>query len=488
VRAAEEAPLDLGAMTDHLAIAVLAHRRHTLDGTFEAVERVALARRHDLEGFVVVVTAHLALGHVYLPDLCPHPLDTPQPIRSCVNAHNDGYPKTMRAAISLIAVASLAVACADEGDDTATDGAPEATVPADTGPAGTAPATQPVDVDPLFPLGEVQTLVGGLDVPWDLAEFAEGDAMFVTERAGRVRVIERGELRPEPVLTLDVEARGEAGLLGIALHPEFDQQRFAFVYYTTATENRISRFLVGDDLAFSDETILLDGIPAARTHDGGRIAFGPDGYLYATTGDAGDPESASDLGSLAGKILRLTADGSVPADNPFPDSLVYSFGHRNPQGLDWDRHGNLYISDHGPSGEFGLCCHDELNLIEPGGYYGWPFFAGEVAAAPGELPAERIEPIATSGESTWAPAGIAVVDDGDGTAILVAGLASQQLLRFDVSPDDPRSVTAAGAVLDGAGRLRAVMVAADGCLVVATSNTDGRGDPQPNDDRLLRAC
>jgi aldose sugar dehydrogenase len=404
-----------------------------------------------------------------------------------------GTRRAMRAAISLIAVASLAGACADADDGDVTNGAPAATAPADTAPAGTAPAdtapaTQPADVASLLPLEEVQTLVGGLEVPWDLAELAGGDAMFVTERAGRVRVIEGGELRPEPVLTLDVEARGEAGLLGIALHPEFDQQRFAFVYYTTATGNRISRFVVGDDLVFFDEDILVDGIPAARSHDGGRIAFGPDGHLYATTGDAGDPESSSDLGSLAGKILRLTADGSVPGDNPFPDSLVYSFGHRNPQGLDWDRHGHLYISDHGPSGEFGLCCHDELNLIEPGGYYGWPFFAGDVAAAPGELPAERIEPIATSGESTWAPAGIAVVADGDGTAILVAGLAGQQLLRFDVSPDDPSAVTPAGPVLDGFGRLRAVMVAADECLVVATSNTDGRGDPQPDDDRLLRAC
>jgi aldose sugar dehydrogenase len=424
-----------------------------------------------------------------------------------------GTRRAMRAAIWLIAVASLAVACADEDDGDAANGVPADTAPAttvppdsappdtappdtapaddapaDDAPADTAPATPPADVASLLPLGEVQTLVGGLEVPWDLAELAGGGAIFVTERAGRVRVVERGELRPEPVLTLDVEARGEAGLLGIALHPAFDQERFAYVYYTAGTGNRISRFVVGDDLVFFDEDVLVDGIPAARSHDGGRIAFGPDGHLYATTGDAGDPESSSDLGSLAGKILRLTADGSVPADNPFPDSLVYSFGHRNPQGLDWDRHGNLYISDHGPSGEFGLCCHDELNLIEPGGYYGWPFFAGEVGAAPGELPAEHIEPIATSGENTWAPAGIAVIDDGDGTALLVAGLAGQQLLRFDVSPDDPRAVTAAGPVLDGVGRLRAVMVAADGCLVVATSNTDGRGDPRPEDDRLLRAC
>jgi aldose sugar dehydrogenase len=377
-----------------------------------------------------------------------------------------GYADIMRAAIPLLALASLALAaCADERDD----------------------------ADPLLPLGEVETVVDGLEVPWALAEIEGHDALFVTERPGRVRVVERGELRPDPVLRLDVDDRGEAGLLGIALHPDFDQQRYAYVYYTADGENRISRFVVNDDLVFTDEHVVVEGIPGARIHDGGRLAFGPDGNLYATTGDAGDPESAGDLGSLGGKILRVAPDGGVPADNPFadnplPDSLVYSYGHRNPQGLDWDRHGNLYISDHGPSGEFGLCCHDELNLIEPGGYYGWPFFAGTVAAAPGEPPAERIEPVATSGEDTWAPAGIVVVDDDDGVAILVAGLAGRQLLRFDVSPDDPRAVTPAGVALDGFGRLRAAMVDSSGCLVVSTSNTDGRGEPQPDDDRLLRAC
>lgn len=318
--------------------------------------------------------------------------------------------------------------------------------------------------------GRVETVVGDLEVPWEIA--------FVTERPGRVRIVDGGRLREEPAAQLDVAASGEGGLLGIALHPEFSDQRFAYVFYTHASGNRLSRFRVTDDLRLENEELLIGEIPAAPFHDGGRIAFGPDGMLYVTTGDAGSPERAADLRSLAGKILRITPAGEVPPDNPFGDSSVWSYGHRNPQGLAWDEQGTLYAAEHGPSGELGLCCHDEVNWIEKGGFYGWPFRAGRVEAAGGEPPADPVAPIAESGEDTWAPAGLAWRED----TLFVAALAGERLLR--VSPDGERVETA----LDGFGRLRAAVVGPDECLYLTTSNRDGRGDPQAEDDRVLRMC
>lgn len=223
-------------------------------------------------------------------------------------------------------------------------------------------------------------------------------------------------------------ARGEAGLLGIALHPDFPERRFAYVYYTAADGNRISRFRVGDDLRFRDERVLLEGIPFSAVHDGGRIAFGPDGLLYASTGDAGEPRRAAERGSLAGKFLRLRPDGGIPEENPFDGSPVFSYGHRNPQGFDWDAEERLYASEHGPTGELGLCCHDELNVIVEGAFYGWPFRAGRVQALGGSPPERPIPPIAASGSDTWAPAGVAVHSpEGGPKAVLVANLAGRQL-------------------------------------------------------------
>jgi aldose sugar dehydrogenase len=392
----------------------------------------------------------------------------------------------MRRTLVLVSIAALVLAACGDDDDTGaattTTAGPTTT---ETTAGDDATTTTEADSSTLLPVGELETVVGDLSVPWEIA-FVDETTFFVTERTGAVRVVEDGVVRDEPAVVLDAVARGEGGVLGMALHPDFPDEASAFVYYTAEDGNQVSRFDVADDLSMSGEEVILDGIPAAPTHDGGRIAFGPDGHLYVTTGDAADPSLAADLDSLAGKILRVTEDGDVPDDNPFDGSPVWSYGHRNPQGLAWTSDGVLYATEHGPSGEFGLRANDEVNQIEPGGFYGWPFAIGGRSTGQGGPPADVIDPVAASGDDdTWAPSGIAVVDGPDGEVLLVAGLRGSALLRFDLDGDD---VVTRGVEVDGLGRLRIVTVGPDGCLYLGTSNTDGRGDPAADDDRILRAC
>lgn len=395
----------------------------------------------------------------------------------------------MRLLVALLTAALLVASCGDDdgadrevAETTSTAVSTTITTPDDGGDQTTTTTTE---APALLPLGEPETVVGDLSVPWEIA-FVDGSTLLVTERPGVVRAVEDGQVRADPVLTVDAVDRGEGGALGLALHPDFPEVPSAYVYYTAAGGNRVSRFDVADDLTMSGEQVLLDGIPAAAIHDGGRIAFGPDGHLYATTGDASRPELAPDLGSLGGKILRIAADGSIPADNPFDGSPVWSYGHRNPQGLAWTADGTMYATEHGPSGEFGLGALDEINRIQPGGFYGWPFLASTTDTGyGGQPPAEPIAPVASSGDDTWAPSGLAVAAGDDGPVLLVAALAGEALLRFDVADDgiEPR-----GAATGGVGRLRIAEVGPDGCLYVGTSNTDGRGNPAPEDDRILRSC
>jgi len=327
---------------------------------------------------------------------------------------------------------------------------------------------------------QVEVWQRNLEVPWSLAFAPDGRAFF-TERAGRVRLIENNVIRT--IATLNVAAVGEGGLLGLALDPAFSQNHFLYVYHTYADaqgalKNRIVRFTEGGG-ALADPRVILDGIPGAAIHDGGRIKFGPDGKLYATAGDAGQSSLAQDLNSLAGKVLRMNPDGSVPGDNPFAGSLVYTYGHRNPQGLDWHPvSGKIYATEHGPSG------HDEVNILEPGKNYGWPIVTGM-----GNDP-RFVNPLVETGTDTWAPSGATFyrsdrLPDLKG-AFLIATLRGENLRILLLGPDFS-SVASSLAALQGTyGRLRDVVVGPNGFVYILTSNTDGRGTPAQDDDKILR--
>lgn len=328
----------------------------------------------------------------------------------------------------------------------------------------------PLDAQP-----RVTVVASGLEVPWALA-FAPDGRLFITERPGRIRVLHDGRLDPQPIATLPAAARGEGGLMGLALDPAFADTGRLYVCYTMSKRsglvNRLSVLTLRDGRA-GDERVLVDDMPGAGIHDGCRVKFGPDGKLYFTMGDAAESRLAQSRDTLAGKILRLNSDGSLPADNPFARSPIYSLGHRNPQGLAWDASGRLYASEHGPSGFPGG--HDELNLIRPGRNYGWPEVYGKTGRAGFE------DPVLESGSGTWAPSGMAIL----GNAAYITALRGQQLLRVGLAPDG--SVTGTTSLLKTAyGRLRDAVVGPDGALYVSTSNRDGRGSPALDDDRILR--
>lgn len=291
----------------------------------------------------------------------------------------------------------------------------------------------------------------------------DGDILLSERDTARIlQVLPDGSTRVVGALD-DVATAGEGGLLGIAVA---DDRLYA--YSTTDEGNRITQHPLEDSpdgpvLGTGEE--IFGGIPSAGAHNGGRIAFGPDGMLYASTGDAAEPALAQDPVSLAGKILRITPDGSVPEDNPFPGSPVYSLGHRNVQGLAWDADGTFYAS------EFGASAWDELNVITPGANYGWPEVEG-----PGD--GEYTEPIAWWETSEASPSGIAVTED----TVYIANLRGRVLRSVDITdPGEQEEYFA-----DALGRLRDVAATPDGDLLILTNNTDGRGHPRPGDDRLLR--
>jgi aldose sugar dehydrogenase len=368
--------------------------------------------------------------------------------------------------------------------------APPATAPTavpTTAPTVTPPAPTAAPAVPAGPVAfRVEEAATGLDTPWELA-FAPDGRIFVTERPGRLRVIEGGQLRAEPVAAVPgVVEQGEGGLLGLALDPDFANNGGLYLYHTYreggGLRNRVVRYILQDRTGargLTGEQVIIAGIPGASTHNGGRIAFGPDGKLYVTTGDAQQMPAAQDRASLAGKILRLNPDGSIPADNPFPGSPVYSYGHRNPQGLAWQPGtGQLYATEHGPSSQ------DEVNRIVAGGNYGWPDARGTEGNREG-----LIAPVLASGASTtWAPSGATFTrtptfPQWQG-GLLFAGLRSTTLWFLALPPGGAPQLQPI--LEDEYGRLRAVQEGPDGAIYVLTSSQDGRGRPEGGDDRLLR--
>lgn len=312
------------------------------------------------------------------------------------------------------------------------------------------------------------TLVEGLEVPWGVDFLPDGRAVVTERISGRVvRVGTDGTVTPLGRVPAAVP-QGEAGLLGVAVSPDFDTDRTLYLYLTTGTDNRVVRAEL-DGTRLGRTTVVLDGIPAGFIHDGGRIAFGPDGHLYVTTGETGDPELAQDPRSLAGKILRITTDGRPAPGNPDPASPVWSLGHRNVQGLAWDDEGRLWAS------EFGDSEWDELNLVEKGGNYGWP----RVEGAGGD--ASYVDPQLVWPVDQASPSGLAFADGH----LWMAGLRGQRLWRIKVSGKGEASKPRAF-FTEEFGRLRTVAAAPDGVLWLTTSNRDGRGEPAPADDRILR--
>ena len=315
----------------------------------------------------------------------------------------------------------------------------------------------------------IRTAATNLETPWSISFLPDGD-MLVSERGGRLqRVGESGRVYPIG----NVRETSEGGLLGIALHPRFEENRLLYLYYTTLMNgtlvNRVDRALLGAD-ELSEQKTILDGIPAASNHNGGAIEFGPDEKVYITTGDAAEERLAQDTSSLAGKILRLNDDGSVPSDNPF-NNEVWSYGHRNPQGIAWDEDGRLWSVEHGPSGA--RSGRDELNMIEKGANYGWPEITGD------EKRAGMESPVIQSGDNdTWAPARLAISDG----KLYFTGLRGQSLYEVTITEGTP---TMKRYFSGEYGRLRA-MACQDDTLYIGTSNRDGRGSPRDGDDKIIK--
>ncbi|OCA92773.1 PQQ-dependent sugar dehydrogenase [Pseudobacillus wudalianchiensis] len=319
---------------------------------------------------------------------------------------------------------------------------------------------------PASTVSAADILAENLKIPWDITK--SGGSFFISERKGMVVRINRdGEKKEMEVkLAQPVLREGEGGLLGFELHPNFSKNGLAYIYHTYLTEDRIANRIVQiqkQNETWQETKELLANIPGGSIHNGGRLAIGPDKKLYATAGDAGQKSSAQDQQTLSGKILRLNLDGSIPSDNPFENSYIFSYGHRNPQGMAWSEDGTMYATEHGQS------AHDEVNKIESGKNYGWPVIEGD------EKKEGMVTPLVHSGEETWAPSGLAYTDG----KLFIAALRGEKLLAFD--PKSKKMTVP----FKGAGRLRDVYVRS-GSLHVVTNNTDGRGTPAEQDDRLLR--
>ena len=368
---------------------------------------------------------------------------------------------------STLLIVVVTTSCTSGADPVAfpTASAPRSSNPSPPGKTASAPPN--ASTAPTTPVPATATIASGLPLPWGLAFLPDGTALVTLRDQAQVLHIAEGTAPVSVGRVPGVVPGGEGGLLGIAVSPTFASDRAVFVYLTSADDNRVIR-MTFDGTALTPGPDIVKGIPKAGNHNGGRLAFGPDGFLYISTGDAGQGDAAQDKSSLAGKILRVTAEGSPAPGNPFPGSRVWSLGHRNVPGLAWDTAGAMYAS------EFGQNTWDELNHIEPGRNYGWPDAEG-IGNRPG-----FVDPIQQWSTADASPSGIAVGADG---VIYMAALRGASLWRIPL--DGPGKAGTPERLLQGKyGRLRTVASAPDGRLWLMTSNTF-RGTLQPGDDRIL---
>ncbi len=333
--------------------------------------------------------------------------------------------------------------------------------------AGSTAATGPVIQAGGFDLTRPEVVATGMQVPWGLGFLPDGSALAAERGTARIFRLRPG-MAPVQVATVPgVVPSGEAGLLGLAVSPNYATDGFVYVYHTASADNRIVRFRLDSPATVQ---VVRSGIPKASVHDGGRIAFGPDGMLYAGTGDANNTANAQNLNTTAGKILRMNPDGSVPPGNPFSNSVVYSYGHRNVQGLAWDAQGRLYAT------EFGQNTTDEVNQIVAGGNYGWPTCEGTCSN-----PQFR-NPIVTWTTAEASPSGAAIAN---GT-LFAAALRGTRLWLVPLNGSGGTSGPPSSELQGAYGRIRTVVIGPDGYLWIATSNRDGRGTPIATDDRVVR--
>ena len=343
----------------------------------------------------------------------------------------------------------------------------------DIGPDTEPPDEEPTISDKVAPVDgaapQFETVADGLEVPWQL-DFSSDGRLFYTERAGRIGYVSEGNKFILATLP-EVYQFGEGGLMGLALDPDFANNENIYICYTYLrglfVRNRISR--ITESGGIQSEEFLLDDIPGGSIHNGCRLKFGPDGKLYATMGEAGNRFAAQDIETLHGTILRINSDGSIPSDNPFADSPIWSYGHRNPQGIAWSDDGTMYSSEHGQS------ANDEINVIVKGANYGWP-------EAECTSDGEFTDPVRCYGDYTLAPGGIAIRSN----ELYVTGLRGKQIRKLTLSLSVERRIIGEEIFLSGFGRIRDVIISNDGYLYFATSNRDGRGEPEEDDDRIVR--
>ncbi|HJP90611.1 MAG TPA: PQQ-dependent sugar dehydrogenase [Pyrinomonadaceae bacterium] len=335
---------------------------------------------------------------------------------------------------------------------------------------------------------KIEKVIGGLEVPWSIVWAPDGRMIF-TERPGRVRVFETGTLNPKPLFVVpDIERSGESGLMSVALHPQFSTNHFIYLSYAYSGDGvrvRVVRYREAPE-GFVDRKVIIEDLPAAQFHAGCRVRFGPDGKLYITTGDATRRELAQKLDSLAGKTLRLNDDGTVPQDNPFVGQQnarpeIWTYGHRNSQGMDWQPGSNLmFQTEHGPSGFDGPEGGDEVNIVEKGKNYGWPIIHHTQTRAGLESPLLEYTPACAPASGMFYRDSAFPKFNGN---FFFGCLRGERLIRVML---DGRKVLGQEDLVKDYGRIRDVAEGPDGYLYFSTSNRDGRGRPAPDDDRILR--